>query len=63
MVALRLHALDDISFQSLEGNNTNTCSDIWVIFSEKNLFPEFLKHFYQTTGQDQVNIPYSKDFF
>jgi len=45
MVALRLLAVDDISFRSWECSHLGAYGDIWVIFMEKNLFPEFLRHF------------------
>lgn len=63
MVALRLLAVDDVSFSSWRGNRLGACDDIWVIFTEKNLFPDFLKHFYRASGRDQVSIPYSENFF
>ncbi|WP_292522486.1 hypothetical protein [Methanoculleus sp.] len=63
MVALRLLALDDVSFRSWEGNSSSACNDVWVVFSEKGLFPEFLKHFSRASGRDMITIPYSKDFF
>jgi hypothetical protein len=63
MVALRLLAMDDVSFRSWEGNGSGAYGDVWVIISEKKLFPEFLKHFCRASGRDQVSIPYSENFF
>ncbi|KUG20314.1 MAG: hypothetical protein KO206_04795 [Methanomicrobiaceae archaeon] len=61
MVTLRLLAVDDVSFQLWTYNNPT--NDIWVVFQDKYLFPEFLKHFYQTWGRDQTEMPYSESFF
>ncbi|MBT0732769.1 hypothetical protein KH990_05230 [Methanoculleus bourgensis] len=63
MVALRLLAVDDISFRSWECSHLGAYGDIWVIFMEKNLFPEFLRHFYHASGQDLVSMPHSENFF
>ncbi|MCK8518689.1 hypothetical protein [Methanoculleus sp. 7T] len=63
MVALRLLAVDDVSFGSWEGSRSGTYDDIWVIFAEKKLFPDFLKHFCRASCRDQVSIPYSENFF
>ncbi len=63
MVVLRLLAVDDVSFRSWEGNGSDAYGDIWVIIPEKDLFPEFLKHFYRASGQDMVSLPRSGDFF
>ncbi|WP_342685799.1 MULTISPECIES: hypothetical protein [unclassified Methanoculleus] len=63
MVALRLLAVDDVSFLSWKGNSSGAYGDIWVVISEKSLFTEFLKHFYRTSRKDLVNLPYSENFF
>ncbi|ABN58238.1 MULTISPECIES: hypothetical protein [Methanoculleus] len=63
MVALRLLAMDDVSFRSWEGNGSGAYADIWVIIPEKNLFPEFLKHFCRASDRDLIAIPYSENFF
>jgi hypothetical protein len=63
MVALRLLAMDDISFRSWGCRPAGECGDVWVFFSEVGLFPEFLKHFYHASSQDLVSIPYSENFF
>jgi hypothetical protein len=39
MVALRLLAMDDVSFRSWEGNGSGAYGDIWVVISEKISFP------------------------
>ena len=51
MVVLLLLAMDDVSFCSWEGNGSDAYGDIWVIIPEKNLFPEFLKHFCRASGR------------
>jgi len=63
MVVLRLLAMDDVSFCSWEGNGSDAYGDIWVIIPEKNLFPEFLKHFCRASGRDLVSLPQSQNFF
>jgi hypothetical protein len=63
MVALRLLAMDDVSFRSWEGNGSGAYGDIWVLIPENNLFPEFLKHFSRASGRDLTSIPYSENFF
>jgi hypothetical protein len=63
MVALRLLALDDISFQSWGYTSKSARGDIWVLFTEKHLFPEFLKHFYHASDRDQISMPCSENFF
>jgi hypothetical protein len=61
MVTLRLLAVDDVSFQSWSCNPTT--SDVWVVFKDKALFPEFLKHFYWMWGIDRKQMPNSDHFF
>ena len=65
MVALRLLAVDDIAFCSWECCHPATVAygDIWVIFTEDALLPEFLRHFYRSSTRDMNSIPYSEDFF
>ena len=63
MVVLRLLAMDYVSFRSWEGNGSDAHGDIWVIIPEKNLFPEFLKHFCRASGRDLVSLPHSENFF
>ena len=63
MVALRLLAMDDVSFRSWEGNGSGAYGDIWVLIPENSLFPEFLKHFSRASGRDLTAIPYSENFF
>jgi hypothetical protein len=63
MVTLRLLAMDDVSFQSWDLNSSSASGDIWVVFSEKHLFPEFLKHFYHSSDRDQISMPCSENFF
>ncbi len=63
MVALRLLAVDDISYQSWECSHLEAYGDIWVVFTEQNLLSEFLQHFYHASGQDLVSMPYSENFF
>jgi hypothetical protein len=63
MVALRLLAVDDIAFCSWERSCSVAYGDIWVVFSENNLFPEFLKHFSHASIRDLVSIPPSENFF
>ena len=63
MVALRLLAMDDVSFRSWEGNGSDAYGDVWVLIPENSLFPEFLKHFSRASGRDLIAIPYSENFF
>ncbi|NLA99446.1 MAG: hypothetical protein GX837_00500 [Methanomicrobiales archaeon] len=63
MVALRLLAMDDVSFCSWAGNSAGVYGDIWVIITENNLFPEFLKHFNRASSRDLVTLPCSENFF
>ncbi len=63
MVALRLLAVDDVSFRSWECSRSGASSDVWVIFMEGDLFPEFLRHFCHASDQDLVSMPHSENFF
>lgn len=63
MVALRLLAMDDISFCSWERGGLDAHGDVWVLIPENSLFPEFLKHFSRASCRDLVSIPYSENFF
>ncbi|NLZ29885.1 MAG: hypothetical protein GX885_03935 [Methanomicrobiales archaeon] len=65
MVALRLLAVDDIAFYSWECSRPAAVAygDVWVVFTEDALLPEFLRHFCRSSIQDLDFIPHSEDFF
>lgn len=63
MVALRLLAVDDIALHTWECNRSVAYGDVWVIFTEKGLLPEFLRHFRHSSAQDLDTMPCSENFF